>query len=105
MADSDIKPDNGPLKLSDIFKVDIKSNQPKPPAYQWQDLALRIIKELNVPNFKRGSAFKVCKENPPELINRLVGETKELCKTGEKWKYFFKLIDKARKPPEEKPVV
>lgn len=90
------KPDIGPLKLSDIFKTEIKDNKPKPPAYQWQDLALRIIADLGVPNFKRNSVFKICRDNHKELIERLVGETKELCKTGEKWKYFFKLIDKSK---------
>lgn len=66
----------------------------KPPAYEWQELALRIINELNIPNFKRNSVFKVCKNNPKSFIERCLNDTKELCQTGEKWKYFFKLIEK-----------
>jgi hypothetical protein len=66
----------------------------KPPAYQWQELALRIIAELGVPNFKRNAVFKVCKENPKMFIERCLNDTKELCQTGQDWKYFFKLIGK-----------
>jgi len=82
--------DKGFEQLRDIFK----SRQPakKPPAYEWQDLALRIIKELDVPNFKRSAVFKVCKENSKSYIERCLNETKELCRSGAKWKYFFKLI-------------
>jgi len=64
----------------------------KPPAYQWQELALRIIKELSVPGFKRNAIFKACKENPKNIIEKALNDTKELCQTGEKWKYFFKVI-------------
>lgn len=84
-----MKKDEGPQKLSDLIG---KVEQKKPPSYQWQDLALRLIAELNVPNFKRNSMFKICKENPKEKIERALNDTKELCKTGEKWKYFFKVI-------------
>jgi len=82
--------DKGLEQLKDIFKA----RQPvkKPPAYEWQDLALRIIKELSIPNFKRSAVFKVCKENSKSYIERCLNETKELCRTGAKWKYFFKLI-------------
>jgi hypothetical protein len=66
----------------------------KPPAYQWQDLALRIINELNIPNNKRSSVFRVCKQQSKQIVERAMNDTKELCKTGEKWRYFFKLIDK-----------
>lgn len=65
----------------------------KAPAYQWQDLALRIIKELNIPAFKRSSVFKACKNNSQQQILRALSDTKELCKSGEKWKYFFKVVD------------
>lgn len=63
----------------------------KAPAYEWQDLALRIIKELSIPNFKRNSVFKVCKENSKTFVLSCLNDTKELCKKGEAWKYFFKL--------------
>ena len=98
----DQKENKGPQKLGDLFT---KIQQPKPPAYQWQDLALRIIKELNAPGFKRNSIFKICKDYPKETVEKALNETKELCKTGEKWKYFFKVIDnfdkKSKKDQEE----
>ena len=65
----------------------------KAPAYQWQDLALRVINELNIPNNKRSSVFRVCKQNTKQIVERAMNDTKELCKTGEKWRYFFKIID------------
>ncbi len=81
--------DQGFQKLGDLFsKEDIK----KAPAFQWQELALRIAEELKVPVYKRSSIFKACKENPKAFIEMCLADTKELCKTGEKWKYFFKLI-------------
>ena len=79
--------------LADILKAKQNIKRIKPPAYPWQDLALRIIKELNVPGFKRSSVFKICKEKPEHLINLALNDTKELCKTGSAWKYFFKIID------------
>lgn len=77
--------------LSDILK---NKKTVKPPAYPWQELALRIIKELNIPGFKRGAIFKICKEKPEHFIIHALNDTKELCKTGMPWKYFFKLVDK-----------
>ena len=65
----------------------------KAPAYPWQDLALRVIKELAVPGFKRSSVFKVCKERTSFEVERALNDTKELCPSGAKWKYFFKIID------------
>ena len=82
--------DKGLEQLKDIFKA--RQAVKKPPAYEWQDLALKIIKELSIPNFKRNAVFKVCKENSKFYIERCLNETKELCRTGAKWKYFFKLI-------------
>ena len=88
--------DKGLEQLKDIFKAKaLRQNSgqvKKPPAYEWQDLALRIIKELGIPNFKRSAVFKVCKENPKSYIESCLNETKELCRSGAKWKYFFKLI-------------
>ena len=69
----------------------------KPPAYEWQDLALRIIKELNIPNFKKGAVFKICKENNKNFIETSLNDTKELCKQGEQWNYFFKIINDKNK--------
>lgn len=68
----------------------------KPPAFEWQDLALRIIKELDIPNSKRGSVFQVCKQYDKQIVERSMNDTKELCQTGEKWRYFFKLIQKKK---------
>jgi len=78
--------------LSDILK---NRQRLKPPAYPWQDLALRIIKELSVPGFKRSAVFKVCKEKPASRIELALNDTKELCRDGAKWKYFFKIIDQS----------
>ena len=85
--------DNGLFQISDIFQ---KKAVQKAPAYPWQDLALRVIKDLRIPNFKRGAVFKVCKENSKEAVERAMNDTKELCKSGEKWKYFFKVIDASK---------
>lgn len=85
-----MKIDEGFKDLGELLKA--RQSQ-KPPAYEWQDLALRVIKELGVPNFKRNSVFKVCKEHPKMVIEKCLNDTKELCQTGERWKYFFKLID------------
>ncbi|MFA6994967.1 MAG: hypothetical protein WC249_00980 [Patescibacteria group bacterium] len=76
--------------LADIIKY---KKTIKAPSYPWQDLALRVIKELAIPGFKRGAIFKVCKENPGYKIELALNDTKELCKSGAKWKYFFKIID------------
>jgi hypothetical protein len=77
--------------LGDIFKA--KQALKKAPAYPWQDFALRVIKELSIPNFKRASVFKICKVKSKEVVERAMNDTKELCQSGEKWKYFFKIID------------
>lgn len=80
--------------IKDIFKN--KPQAKKPPAYEWQDLALRVIKELNVPNFKRSSVFKVCKEafetGTQIRVAQALTDTQELCQTGQKWQYFFKVL-------------
>lgn len=77
----------------------------KPPAYEWQDLALRLIKDLSIPDFKRSAVFKVCKDWPKVMVERALNETKELCQTGQKWKYFFKVIDSYRAASESVPAV
>jgi len=78
-------------KISHIFQN--KKKIIKPPAYQWQDLALRIIEDLKVPPFKKNSVFKICKENGHEFVEKCLDDTKELAQ-GENWKYFFKLVAK-----------
>ncbi|MFA6593994.1 MAG: hypothetical protein WCT16_01925 [Candidatus Buchananbacteria bacterium] len=83
-----------PQSISSLLQ---KRQLKKAPAYQWQDLALRILQELNVPAFKKSAVFKVCRDNSKELVERALNETKELCKSGAKWQYFFKLIDNANK--------
>ncbi|MBU0636692.1 MAG: hypothetical protein ABH818_00510 [Patescibacteria group bacterium] len=77
-------------KLSDLFNLKSK----KPPTYQWQDLALQIIRELSIPNNKRNSVFKICKENSRVVVMTCFNDTKELCQTGQQWRYFFKLINR-----------
>lgn len=74
----------------------------KAPAYEWQDLALRVIKELSVPNNKRNSVFRVCKQYNKAIVEQAMNDTKELCQTGEKWRYFFKVIDKKPDDPDAK---
>ncbi|MFA6215914.1 MAG: hypothetical protein WC768_05085 [Patescibacteria group bacterium] len=83
--------DLGPQNFKDIMA---KKKTIKPPAYPWQDFALKIIDDLAIPTFKRNSVFKICKENTKDFVEKCLNETKELCQTGEKWKYFFKLITK-----------
>jgi len=85
--------------LSDILK---NKKTIKPPTYPWQDLALRIIKELGVPGFKRSAVFKVCKEKPAHQIERALNDTKELCQTGSAWKYFFKIVDQGDQPQTDR---
>lgn len=77
--------------FKDIFST---KKTVKPPAYQWQDLALRIITELHIPSAKRNAVFRVCKLNTKAFIEHCLNETKELAKTGEAWRYFFKLVAK-----------
>ena len=86
--------DQGFQKLGDLFA---NRQVAKAPAYQWQDLALRVISELRIPAFKRGSVFKACKDNSKDYIEKCLNETKELCKTGECWKYFFKVVADIKK--------
>lgn len=82
-----------PTSFADIFKARQVQKPVKAPAYSWQDLALRVIKELAIPNFKRSSVFKICKEKTQQEIERAMNDTKELCKSGEQWKYFFKITE------------
>lgn len=80
--------------FADIIK---KKEKTKAPAYPWQELALKVINDLKVPNNKRSSVFKVCKENNPETIKRALNDTKELCQSGAAWRYFFKIIEENKK--------
>ena len=79
-------------KISDILKTKKTKETKKPPTYEWQELALSIISELNIPNSKKGSVFKACRDNHKNKVLQCFNDTKELCKKGEQWKYFFKLI-------------
>jgi hypothetical protein len=78
------------VSFADIVKI---KKTAKAPAYPWQDLALRVIKELGIPGFKRSAVFKACKDKPANIIELAMNDTKELCQDGAKWKYFFKIID------------
>jgi hypothetical protein len=95
-----MKQDDGFQSLGNLFTKLQATQTPKvkPPAHEWQDLALKIISEFNVPNFKRSSMFKVCKENSKEAIERALNDTRELCQSGNKWSYFFKVIDSYQFP-------
>lgn len=85
--------DNGFQNLGSIFASRLQEKKVKPPAHEWQDLALKIISEFSVPNFKRNSIFKVCKNNDKIAVERALNDTRELCKGGQKWLYFLKVID------------
>lgn len=78
--------------MDDIKNIIKNRVTKKAPAYQWQDLALNLIKELSIPNFKRGATFKVCKDNSETTIRQALTDTRELCHGDEKWKYFFKVL-------------
>ncbi|OGY48171.1 MAG: hypothetical protein A2840_02310 [Candidatus Buchananbacteria bacterium RIFCSPHIGHO2_01_FULL_47_11b] len=84
---------NQPEQIGDIFK---KPRGKKPPAYQWQELALRIIDELRIPGPKRTAVFKVCKLHPRSIVEKAFNDTKELA-PGEPWRYFFKVIENIKK--------
>ncbi|MEI6379238.1 MAG: hypothetical protein WCO55_06315 [Candidatus Falkowbacteria bacterium] len=84
--------------LAALFAQRVKQPQIKPPAHQWQDMALRIISELGVPANKRGSVFQACKQHSPEVIQLALTDTKELVQKGEPWKYFFKVLANRKKP-------
>jgi len=86
---------NGFENLRKIIKS--KKTKKKPPKYEWQDFALRIINELGIPGFKRSSIFKICKEYPRNTVEKCLNDTKELCRKGETWRYFFKLINSIKK--------
>ena len=88
-----MKKDIGPEIIKDLLG---KQPTKKPPAYQWQELALRIIDELDIPSAKRNAVFLVCKKYPKNFIEKCFNDTKELCKTDDKWKYFFKLISQEK---------
>jgi hypothetical protein len=81
-------------KIGDLFN---KPQKIKPPTYQWQELALKVIKDLHIPNDKKNSVFKICKQYPKVIVEKSLNDTKELCQTGEKWKYFFKIISGGKK--------
>lgn len=89
-----MKIDTGLEKIGDLLAGKKSKKLPK---YAWQDLALRVIKELSIPDFKRSAVFKVCKQKPRAYIEKSLNDTKELCQSGEKWKYFFKLIAGGKK--------
>ena len=93
-----MKQNKGLKKIGDLFDFSGEKGQfsqaKKPPAYQWQELALKIISELSVPNFKRNSVFKICKIKSRDFVEKCLNDTKELCQTGERWKYFFKIAAK-----------
>lgn len=81
--------------------ANILKNRKKPTAYNWQELALRVIKDLGIPADKKSSVFQLCKKYPQEVIERAMNDTKELCKNGEGWRYFFKILANLNKKKPE----
>ncbi len=89
--------------FADIIKAKQEAKVIKAPAYPWQDLALQVIKELGgVPGFKRASVFKICRDLPENKIRIALNDTKELCKSGSAWKYFFKIIEQKNDSKKQK---
>jgi hypothetical protein len=78
--------------MDDIKKILEQKTNKKPPAYEWQDLALNIIKELSIPEFKRSSVFKMCKEKNQTIIRQALNDTKELCQTGQNGNIFLRYL-------------
>lgn len=97
MSKSDYKTNppanNNFSSIADVFKGKPKV---KPPAYPWQELALQVIKELNIPNFKRSAVFKVCRDLPRQQILIALNDTKELATPGSAWRYFFKIVEQRK---------
>jgi len=87
--------------LSQILAAKKATPRIKPPAYPWQDLALKVITELGIPNFKRSAVFKVCRDYPSNIIEAAIIDTKELCDSGQKWAYFFKVLDSISQKQKE----
>ncbi len=85
-----------PLSFKDILEN--KKAGPKAPAYAWQDLALKVEREIKIPGFKRSALFKVCRDYPRVVIERCLADTKELCQSGEQWRYFFKVVSTSANP-------
>lgn len=83
-----------PITFADIAAKMIAK---KPTAHTWQGLALKIIQELKVPPIKKSSVFRVCKTNSTSYIERCLADTKELCEGANKWAYFFKVVNNAKK--------
>ena len=83
-------------QIADIFKKNKKKAE-KAPAYQWQDLALRIIQDLAIPQSKRNSVFKVCKDYDKNFVEKCMDDTKELAQGSGRWRYFFKLVAEYKK--------
>jgi hypothetical protein len=88
--------DEGLQSLGSLFSQK-KQEGKKPPAYQWQDLALQLVKELNPPPFKKSSIFKICRDSSREFVEMCLNDTRELCKSGDRWKYFFKVVANRQK--------
>lgn len=84
--------------IGSLFAAHMLKPKVKPPAYQWQDLALRVIAELGVPPEKKNSVFQVCRRHPQTVIEIALNDTKELVQKGEPWKYFFKVLANRGKP-------
>lgn len=84
-----------------ILAAKKKVVEKKPPAHVWQDTALKIITELGIPNFKRSAVFKVCRDYPQNVILAALTDTKELCPSGQRWAYFFKVLDSVQKKQNE----
>ena len=44
----------------------------------------------------------MARDLPANVIERALNDTKELCQSGSKWQYFFKVLDTAQKGQKNK---
>jgi len=77
---------NLPVKIEDNFEEMLKPSFKI--AQEWQYLALEIIEKLNVPDNKKSSFFKACKENP-NLCNISLQYAIDFPNPKIRWNMFF----------------
>lgn len=66
-------------KIGNLFN---KKTAAKPPAYQWQDLALRVIKELSIPDVKKAPCLKLAKKSRKISLKAALTTRKNFARQG-----------------------
>jgi hypothetical protein len=64
----------------------------KKAVYPWQELAVKICKELKVPPKEQGNIFRVCKIFPLPFVEHAFNETRELAAGDLRSHYFIKVL-------------